>query len=124
MTPLYEFRYEDGHIEEHISPVGTETYLNSGGEVGKRVWSTFALKSYQHDRSSWELIAPLNAEGKPMTMVEAARSGLIDRYIPGEKERAERHGRDQEMRLRSNRMEEAKRDAWKQISRRNRIEVK
>ena len=123
MPPLYEFRYEDGHIEEHISPVGTETYLNSGGEVGKRVWSTFALKSYQHDRSSWELIAPLNAEGKPMTMVEAARSGLIDRYIPGEQERTERHAREQEGRLTQHRMEQAKRLAWKQVSQQNRIEV-
>ena len=121
--PLYEFRCKEGHTEEHLAPVGTDVYRNSCGHRGKRVWSTFSLKSYQHDRSSWELVAPLNAEGKPMTMKEAAKAGLIDRYSPGESERAQRHERDQQERLTQHRMEQAKREAWKQVSARNRIEV-
>ena len=122
--PLYEFRCEDGHVEEHIAPLGTESRRNSCGHEAKRVWSVFALKTYQHDRSSWELVAPLNADGKPMTMTEAAKSGLIDSYRPGERERAVAHDRNQQERLQRNRMEEAKRDAWREVSARRRIEVR
>ena len=121
--PLYEYRCDEGHTEEHLAPVGTDSQRCSCGNKAQRVWSTFALKSYQHDRSSWDLVAPLNAEGKPMTMKEAARSGLIDRYTPGEQERTERHAREQEGRLTQHRMEQAKRLAWKQVSQQNRIEV-
>lgn len=122
--PLYEYRCPDSHVEEHISSVGAQVHRCSCGKDAKRVWSTFALKSYQHDRSSWELIAPRDAEGKPMTMTEAARSGLIDRYSPAERARTEQHEREQQGRLTRNRMEEAKRDAWRELSRRNRIEVR
>ena len=122
--PLYEYRCEDGHSEEHISPVGTESHRCSCGGEGKRVWSLFAIKSYQFDRSSWELVAPLNAEGKPLTMTEAAKAGFIDRYSPDEQAREKRHRDEQETRLRDNRIEQAKRMAWADVSRRNRIEVR
>ena len=59
-----------------------------------------------------------------MTMTEAAKAGLIDRYSPDERAREERHRNDQEERLRTNRMEQAKRMAWAEVSRRNRIEVR
>ena len=104
--------------------MGTESRRNSCGHVAKRVWSTFSLKSYAHDRSSWELLAPLNEDGKPMTMAEAAKSGLIDTYRPGEREREQAHSKNQEERLRHNRMQEAKRDAWKELSAKRRIEVR
>ena len=121
--PLYEFRCEDGHVEEHIVPVGTETHRNSCGADAKRVWSTFALKVYQTDRSSWELIAPRNADGKPMTLTEAQRSGMLDSYSSSERLREERHQNDQKERLDRGLREAAKRSAWKQVSQKNRIRV-
>lgn len=121
--PLYEFRYEDGHVEEHIVPVGTETYRNSSGAEGKRVWSTFALKVYKTDRSDWELIAPKDADGKPMTLVEAQRSGQLDSYSPTERLREQRHQKDQRERLDRNLREAAKRSAWREVSQKNRIRI-
>lgn len=121
--PLYEFSCEQGHLEEHIAPVGTASRECSCGGTAKRVWSTFALKSYKTDRADWEMVAPLNADGKPMTLVEAQRSGLLDSYSPSEKLREQRHQVDQQQRRDHALMEAAKRDAWREVSRKNRIVV-
>jgi hypothetical protein len=122
--PLYEYLCSDGHTEEHIAPVGALVHRCSCGSEASRVWSTFAIKSYALDSSSWDLIAPLNADGKPMTRAEAARSGRVDRYSPDEKAREDRHSRDQQARLTHDRMEAAKRDGWRDVSKKHRIEVR
>lgn len=93
----------------------------SCGLKAKRVYSTFALKLYPLDRAEWSLIAPLNDEGKPMTMKESAK--VVDSYNPGEAAREAAHQSVQEGRLTENRMEQAKREAWREVSAKNRIVV-
>jgi hypothetical protein len=86
------------------------------------VFSTFQQKQYAIDRSNFALVAPLDADGKPMTLKEASKVG--DRYVPGEadRERRRQQGYDAEREAKS--LDEAKREAWNELSGRRRIVVR
>ena len=123
--PLYEWRCEVCGVFEALAPVSDamSPRICSCGVEAKRVYSTFALKTYLLDRADWSMIAPLDEEGKPMTMKEAAKAGAGQSYSPDEAAREAAHQSVQEERLKENRMEQAKREAWREVSAKNRIVV-
>ena len=123
MSPLYEWSCETCGVFEALAPVSKvpSSRICSCGAEAKRVYSTFAMKVYRLDRAEWKHIAPLGEDGKPMTMKEAASS--VTSYSPDEAAREAAHQGLQADRLLRNRKEQAKREAWREHSARNRITV-
>jgi len=94
------------------------------GEQAERQMSIFTLKTYRHDRSDWELIAPLDRDGRAVTMTEAIKADLVGGYSRttelGERQRA----KEQQAQRTAILKEQAKRAGWKTHSRNMRIEVR
>lgn len=91
------------------------------GGTAKRVYSPFNQKVYAVDRSNWAEIAPLDAEGRPMTMKEAAK--VVDPYNPSEEARERAYQAQLREERSEKHFEQATREAWQEVSRRNRITV-
>ena len=71
---------------------------------------------------AWEEIAPLDDMGHPMGKREAAK--VVDVYDPDARTKQEMHKSLQAPRLRHNMREQAKREAWREVSTKNRITVR
>ena len=88
----------------------------SCGNEAERQFSNFALKAHAIDRSDWSLIAPLNDEGKPMTMKEAAKVVETRDVLPS-------RDAEREQKSKAVAMDRAKREAWREMSAERRIVV-
>lgn len=106
------------------SRVLTASPCTSCGAEARPVLSTFGLKVYQVDRSNFALIAPLDEEGKPQTLVEAQRRGDMGAYRPGERQRMLNHDAETHKHQVEVNRERAKREAWREISARTRTVIR
>lgn len=121
---LVDYRCREGHVEEHLVPRGQaspRTCIRCGAD-STRMYSGFAIKQWKVDRSNFADVAPLGADGKPMTLKEASKVG--DRYTPGEADRERSRLRAQDAEREAGLLEAAKREAWNEISGRRRITVR
>lgn len=121
--PLYEYRCGGcGEVAERLIHAGASApHTCSCGTEMKRVYSPFAFKQYEVDRSTFHAIAPLDADGRPMTVKEAAK--VTGEYNPAEQAR-ERAMADENAAAHSEQMKkEAIREAWAETSRKHRIVV-
>ena len=96
------------------------------GGVGEQVFTpnlNFHIAMNQHPvtQVSWEQVAPLDENDRPLGRREARK--VVEPYDPGLIEQERAHHAAERPRLTRNRMERAKRDAWREISRKRRIEV-
>lgn len=120
---LIDYRCAEGHVEERlVSRSNIPTHTCSCGKPAKRVFSTFSHRKWALDRSDWALVAPLNEEGRPLTMREAAK--VTDAYSASEGDRERRRLQGQESERERKALDEAKREAWNQVSAQRRITVR
>ncbi len=124
--PTYEYLCSCGErFDRRSKPSTSETAECSCGEQAERQFTpngSFFIPAYVGPRGlSWTEIAPLDDMGHPMGKREAAK--VVDRYDPDGRFKQEAHERGQEERLKQGKMDSAKKSAWRELSRRNRIEV-
>lgn len=112
--PLYEFRCEDGHVTERVTARLVVGRLCPCGKMARRILSTFSIKQYQVDRSNFALVAPRGADGKPMTLTEAQRSGAYDRYSGAEEARERAAAKAESERAQGALLEQSRREAWRE----------
>lgn len=93
------------------------------GGTAVPVLSRFAIKTYQVDRSNFAVIAPVGADGKPLTYTEATRSAGTGTYTRAEADRVEAHDREIVAQDEKNRQERAKREAWRIVSAKTRTVI-
>lgn len=120
---LLDFRCGDcGETFERLVPRGDSTprACECGG-TAKRVYGVFNQKQYVVDRSTWELVAPLHEDGRPMTMKEASKH--VDHFNPSEQAREVARLRQQQEEHDAQALETAKREAWAELSAKRRIVV-
>ena len=94
------------------------------GGVAHPTLSAFSLKVWKVDRSNFAAIAPQDANGKPMTLVETQRSKNVDAYRPGEQHRMLVHEAEAEERRHVVISEQAKREAWREVSAKTRTVIR
>jgi len=127
VSPTYEFLCSCGErFDRRSKPSTSETAQCSCGKQAERQFTpngSFFIPGYVNPAKqvTWAEIAPLDDMGHPMGKREAAK--VVDRYDPDARSKQEGHDRTQEERLKQGRMKSAKRSAWRELSRRNRIEV-
>ena len=106
----------------------TRTLVSAGcvacGGEGVPSLSVFSLKVWKVDRSNFAAIAPQDANGKPMTLVETQRSKNVDAYRPGEQHRMLVHEAEAEERRHVVISEQAKREAWREVSAKTRTVIR
>ena len=82
----------------------------------------FIAPYYRPDKATtWNEIAPIDELGHPMGKREAAK--VVDVYDKDARAKAEAHTHGQEARRKANWRRESKREAWRELSERNRIVV-
>ena len=122
--PIYEYRcpvcHEVSEERRSFEEIDTPGSCARDGLGTVRIFSTFSQKVYN---ISWSDVAPVDEHGHPMSTMEATKAGLVDSYIPGQTERVAAEKAVQEKRTTELRMERAKRDAWKQVSAKRRINI-
>lgn len=129
MSPLYAYvcRSCGEAFEKRRSIAKRATGRHTCGGEGEQVFTpnlNFHIAMNQHPATqvSWEQVAPLDAEGIPLGRREAAK--VVEPYDPTLVETERAHHEAQRPRLEKARREKAKRTAFREVSRRRRIEVK
>ena len=117
LPPLYEFQCEDCGVFEARASVSDASLPRtcSCGREAKRQFSSINLKVRQ---LGWTDIAPMDEYGKPMTMKEAAKAGLVESRDTLPSRDAER-----EEQATTVAKAQAKRDAWREVSADRRIVI-
>lgn len=125
--PTYDYLCSCGErFERRSSSATSETAQCSCGKDATRQFvpnGNFYIPRYANPstQTTWNEIAPIDDLGHSMGKREAAK--VVDRYDPDARAKQEGHDRTQEVRLAAGRKESAKRSAWRELSRRKRIEV-
>lgn len=127
IVPTYEYLCSCGErFDRRSKPSTSETAQCTCGKDAERQFTpngSFFIPAYANPSTqvTWNEIAPIDDLGHPMGKREAAK--VVDRYDPDARAKQEGHDRALEDKQRRVRMEDAKREAWREHSRNNRIVV-